>query len=320
MKQLVRLIVLCVSLFDSTIILHTQNYTQLSKLAAADRNVGNQFGNSVSISGNYAVVGAANIAQAQIANPGNCAYVFERKADGTWIQIQKLIPHDPEPDDAFGFSVSISGNYIIVGAPRHDHIIGQFADRQLPDAGAAYIFSKKGSGTWVEEKQLSVSATPVAGDMFGYSVSTDGTMFLIGAPGRDLVPQNPKKDCGEAYLFKKYENEPSNFGPINGWGQYIDYTPEHPIEGQGFGASVSVDGRYAVVGSPNCSKDASNSNDIPGAGLVYLFITTNTTSSGNLTQDPVYAMAAPDRAEGDQFGQSVAIHGNLIIVGAPYED
>ena len=88
MKQLVRLIVLCVSLFDSTIILHAQNYTQLSKLAAADRNVGNQFGNSVSISGNYAVVGAANIAQAQIANPGNCAYVFERKADGTWIQIQ----------------------------------------------------------------------------------------------------------------------------------------------------------------------------------------------------------------------------------------
>src|SRR5258708_1025442 len=95
MKRFVWLIIFIISLFHSTNILNAQNYTQLSKLIATDRSAGNQFGNAVSISGNYAVVGAANIAQAQIVNPGNCAYVFERKADGTWMQIQKLTPHDP---------------------------------------------------------------------------------------------------------------------------------------------------------------------------------------------------------------------------------
>ena len=81
-----------------------QQFEQVNKLIAADRTNNGRFGKAVSISGNYAVVGAADTS---IANAGNCAYVFERKADGTWMQVQKLTPKDPEPDDAFGFSVSI---------------------------------------------------------------------------------------------------------------------------------------------------------------------------------------------------------------------
>ena len=78
-----------ISLLFTAIIVNAQTYQQLAKLIAADRATGNQFGNAVAISGNYAVVAAADISYGQIQNSCQCIYVFEN-TNGNWIQKQKL--------------------------------------------------------------------------------------------------------------------------------------------------------------------------------------------------------------------------------------
>src|SRR5436190_3966031 len=174
--------------------IHAQKFGQLNKLIAADRASGNQLGSSVAISGNYAVVAAADVSFGQVQNSCQCVYVFE-KINDNWTQKQKLFASDRTSGIDFGHSVAISRNYIIVGAPGDEN-----------NAGAVYVFLRNASGNWIQEKKL-VANDRSAGDLFGTSVSItpvydhgDGSYVLIGAPG-DADFGTSVTGAGTAYFF-----------------------------------------------------------------------------------------------------------------------
>ena len=113
------------------------NWIQQAKLVPLDGAAGDRFGNSVSIDGNYAVV-AANLDADNGAESGS-AYIFKREGQ-SWIQQAKLIAPDGDQRDFFGQGASISGSYVIVGAPYDDDNGG--------NSGSVYIFRRNGT-TWM---------------------------------------------------------------------------------------------------------------------------------------------------------------------------
>ena len=117
------------------------NWAEQAILTASDGVNGDMFGNSVSISGSYVVVGAEDDDTEQ-----GSVYVFERTGS-TWSQIQKLTASDAAINVKFGQSVSISGSSIIIGAPAHDD------PSTNADYGRAYIFVSDGT-TWTEQQKI----------------------------------------------------------------------------------------------------------------------------------------------------------------------
>ena len=109
-------------------------WEQAAKLVAVDRAADDQLGFSVSVSGSTVVVGALMDDNAGLANSGS-AYVFEKNDVGTWVQAAKLTAADSAAEDQFGYSVSVSGSTVVVGASFKDD-----ADAGLVDSGAAYVF------------------------------------------------------------------------------------------------------------------------------------------------------------------------------------
>ena len=147
-------------------------WQQVQKLISSDRQSYDEFGRSVSIDGNYAIVGAyqedhdttGTSSSTTTANgyaiSAGAAYIFEHSSAGTWQQVQKLISSDRQSYDEFGRSVSIDGNYAIVGAYQEDHdttgtsssttTANEYADV----AGAAYIFERSSAGAWQQVQKL----------------------------------------------------------------------------------------------------------------------------------------------------------------------
>jgi len=139
---------------------------------ASDGAANEQFGLSVAISDDYALVGS----------PGNnvtpitgSVYVFVRSGS-TWTQQAKLTASDGAAYDEFGSSVSISGNLALIGSPRGNN--GANVDQ-----GSAYVFVRSGS-SWTQQAKLTAS-DGAASDFFGSNVAISGTYALVGAFGDD---------------------------------------------------------------------------------------------------------------------------------------
>ncbi len=117
-----------------------QDFNEIIKAVASDRESGDQFGWSVSISSNYAMVGARfeeGVAEGNTFDAGS-AYIFERDGSGKWNEAQKIVASDRGAGDWFGNSVAISENYAIVGAFLESEDAA--GGNTLPNAGSAYIF------------------------------------------------------------------------------------------------------------------------------------------------------------------------------------
>ncbi|MDG2053345.1 MAG: hypothetical protein P8J86_01415 [Phycisphaerales bacterium] len=106
------------------------NWSEVQKLTASDGAGGDWFGYSVSISGNYAVIGATGDYD-NGEYPGS-AYVFDRDAGGNWSEVQKLTASDGAGSARFGYSVSISGDYTVIGA--------RLDDDNGSSSGSAYVY------------------------------------------------------------------------------------------------------------------------------------------------------------------------------------
>jgi len=161
-------------------------WSQQQKLLAADGAAGDYFGRPVSISGDYAIVGACG--DDDKGGDSGSAYIF--KWDGTaWSQQQKLLASDGAVGDYFGRSVSISGDLAIVGA--------HCDDDKGDNSGSAYIFRRDGTG-WVQQQKL-LASDGAASNYFGWSVSISGDYAIVGAYGDD----DKGDDSGSAYIFEK---------------------------------------------------------------------------------------------------------------------
>jgi hypothetical protein len=150
-------------------------WSEEAKLIASDSgHVDFNFGYSVGVSGDTAVIGSWNEA----------AYVFTR-SHGVWSEETKLIASDAAPFDDFGESVAVSGDTVVVGARSDDDNANQ--------SGSAYVFTRS-NGTWSEETKLTASDA-AAREVFGWSVAASADTVVIGAPWSD-------EGSGSAYVFE----------------------------------------------------------------------------------------------------------------------
>lgn len=304
--------------FDATtgILLHTLSQPNPSR--------SDYFGFSVAISGNTIAVGARR-ADVEATDDG-AVYLFDA-VDGSFVR--EIANPTPENFDSFGRSVALSGDLVVIGAD------GDNTD--APGSGAAYVYAVS-SGELVHTL---LNPTPAFVDLFGYSVGISGDNVVVGAIRAD----EGASDSGAAYLFAAGTGEllntwanptPSDLdvfgasvavdGNTVAVGAYWDDTAgtdagaayvfdvgsgglmhalPNPTLGSFnyFGYSVAVEGTLVVVGAP--FEDVDN---VTNAGQVFLF----DAATGGLLS----TISNPQPAASDSFGLSVAVSGNLVVVGA----
>jgi hypothetical protein len=254
-----------------------------AKLTAADAAAVDNFGISVAISGDTAVVGAYLDSTPAGSNAGS-AYVFVRSA-GTWAQQQKLTAADAAAGDRFGISVAVSGDTAVVGAYLDDAPAGM-------DSGSAYVFVRS-AGTWAHQQKLAADAAAAA-DNFGMSVAVSVDTAVVGAHLEGGT------NAGSAYVFVRSAGT---------WAQQQKLAASDAAANDNFGASVAVSGDTAVVGAP--FDDIAAGTD---AGSAYVFVR----SAGTWAQQQ--KLAASDADAGDRFGIAVAVSGDTAVVGAYFDD
>ena len=245
-----------------------------------------EFGNSVAISGDYAIVGAFADDPSGVTNAGS-AYIYFRS--GTTWSLQTTLPNpEPATSDRFGWSVAISGDYAIVGAYLDD-------PSGVGNAGSAYIYFRSGT-TWSLQATLPNPA-PAADDQFGHSVAISGDYAIVGARFDD---PSGVSDAGSAYIY---------FRSGTTWSLQATLPNPAPTTSDEFGWSVAISGDYAIVGA-----FADDPSGIGDAGSAYIYFRSGTTWSLQAT------LPNPAPADNDQFGFSVAISGDYAIVGAFADD
>lgn len=279
--RLVSLLIFC----TISLTINSQDWNEILKQTASDAAAGDQYGISVAIDGNYAIVGAST-SDTNGADSG-AAYILIRSGSG-WTEQAKLTPSDAAAGDNFGFSVGINGAYAIVGA------FGK--DANGIDSGAAYVFKRTGT-TWSEEAILTAS-DGAAQDQFGVSVSISGEDAVVGAFAVDDV-NGVGSNFGAAYVYNRS-------GTV--WTEQIKLTASDAAPADQFGFSVDIDGDYIIVG-------AEQDDDLfTDSGSAYIFVTYGVT----WTEQAKLTASDPDIQ--DNFGRSVAIDGFYAIVGSYRDD
>lgn len=221
-------------------------WTQQTKLTASDGTADDQFGHSVSADGMYMVVGAAQANNGKDGAEG-AAYVFMRDGLG-WVQSAKLLASGAQ-SEGFGYSVSISGQHIIVGS-LHD------ANGPGLSTGAAYIFVRDGQD-WTQQVRLTTDDA-ASSKYFGMSVSINGDYAIVGSTQNDIGVGYPNTK-GSAYVY---------FRTGFCWKQQAVLTASDAATDDWFGFSVSISGSQAIVGA--IWHDAQGKND---QGAAYVFQT-----------------------------------------------
>ena len=191
-------------------------WIQEAKLTASDRALYQSFGQNVSISGEYAIVGIApnlNTPKEHIAS----TYIFKRNSTG-WIEETKIVTGD-DVYEYYTRDVSISGDYAIISVANGD----------IP--GAAYIFKRNGTD-WVQEAKLTASDGE-AGDFFGSDVSLSGKYAVVGR-------SDDNESSGSVYIFERCESS---------WAQKAKLTASDGVTTRSFGGSLSQSGEYIIVGT-----------------------------------------------------------------------
>ena len=311
-----------VASFDRNTDLSTLSWQEVAKVLASDGASGDNFGSSISVSGNVAVIGAM-----YDESYTGSAYIFRRGSDGNWSQEAKLMASDGANSDYFGYSASVSGDVAVIGAMYDESYIGsayifrrgsdgnwsQEAKLTASDGtsgdyfgssvsvngdvavisaygdesstGSAYVFRRGSDGNWSQEAKLTAS-DGAPNDLFGFFVSVSGEVAVIGAYGDE-------SSTGSAYVFRR--------GSDGSWSQETKLTASDGASGDTFGASVSVSGDVAVIGAEN---------DESSTGSAYVF----RYADGSWSQET--KLTASDGVSGDTFGSSVSVSGDVIVACA----
>ena len=258
------------------------SWSQQAKLTPSDGQDGDWFGWGSAIAGDTAVVGAPR--EDTPGSSAGSAYVFTRSGT-SWSQQAKIQSSDIASGDNFGKSVSISNNTIIAGA--------ESAATGGSNNGAAYVFTRSGT-SWSQEAKLTASDAAVD-DEFGFAVAIDGDTAVVGAKSEDTGGTS----AGSAYIFTRSGTT---------WSQQAKLNASDPNAYAGFGLSVGISGDSVIIGAWG------NDTTAAGAGAAYVFTRSGTSWSEEAK------LTASDGASDDNFGFSVDIAGDTVIVSANYQD
>ena len=263
-------------------ILHTLDNPNAYSTSASD-----QFGRSVAIDGNYAIVSASSEDDAGGTQSGK-AYIFNVTTGALLHTLDNPNPFGTSASDYFGFSVAISGNYAIVGAYFEDDAGGT-------QSGKAYIFNVT-TGVLVHTLDNPNLFGTSANDYFGWSVGISGNYAIVGAYFED---DTGGLSSGKAYIFNVTTG--ALLHTLDNPNAYSTSASDY------FGISVAISGNYAIVGA--VFEDTVSGGN---SGKAYIFNVT----TGAL----IHTLDNPDVLAGDQFGNSVSISGNYAIVGTSLDD
>ncbi|MCK5052305.1 MAG: T9SS type A sorting domain-containing protein [Candidatus Cloacimonetes bacterium] len=275
MKKLLTLLI--ITLFVSVNLFADWGNEQ--KVSPSDGGYTNRFGYSVFISGDFAVMGAPFDSENGIYFCGS-TYIYHYNGS-SWSEQAKLLASDSANHDRFGYSVSISGNFAVIGAYEDDD--------NGTDSGSAYIYHFNGS-SWSEQAKL-LASDGSAEDHFGNSVSIFGDYAVIGAYEDNVNGTND----GSAYIYY-YDG--------SSWSEHVKLFASDGEVGDHFGNSVSISGDYTVIGAYGDNDYGSES------GSAYLFYNDGSNWSEHMK------LTASDGATLDYFGNSVCISGDYAVIGA----
>jgi hypothetical protein len=279
------------------------SWGEVTILAPAGLEGGDQFGASVAIWGDTIVVGDPAQDDACVANAAcesGAAYVFRRNEGGAdnWGLVDKLVASDGAEGDEFGTAVALRGDTIVVGSPFDDDACGS----DPCSSGSAYVFERNlgGADGWGEVRKL-IAADDAFNDALGTSVAIDGDVVAAGAP-------NESSAAGAVYLFGR------NQGGADQWGQLVKVSVASPLGT--LGQSVALDGDRLVAGAH------SDDPACPGAaeadcGAAYVF---ERNAGGAGAWGEVEKLVAANPEPGDGFGFAVAVNGSNVLVGAFQDD
>ena len=263
----------------------------LNNPSAYGTSAGDQFGTSVSVSGDYAIVGA------QFEDDGNTssgkAYIYNVTTGGLLYTLNNPNAYGTSADDRYGYSVAISSDYAIVGVPLEEDAGGTLS-------GKAYVYNLT-TGALVHTLNNPNAYGTSATDFFGYSVAISSDYAIVGSRLEDDAGST---DSGKVYIYNVTTGA-------------LVYTLDNPNgnntsagSGDEFGYSVSISGNYVIVGAK--SEDDAGGTD---SGKAYIFDVTTGALVYTLDNPSAYGTSA-----GDQFGYSVSISDNYAIVSANEED
>ena len=307
-----------------------RTWSQQAYLKASNTDVSDDFGDSVSLSGDTLAVGAPDESSSATGVNGSqsdnsainsgAVYIFTRSGR-TWSQQAYLKASNTGRSDLFGDSVSLSGDTLAVGARFEDSsatgVNGSQSDNSASDSGAVYVFTRSGT-TWSQQAYLKASNTD-ADDSFGRSVSLSGDTLAVGVYGEDSSAtgvngsqsDNSLSNSGAVYIFTRSGRT---------WSRQAYLKASNTEAGDLFGDSVSLSGDTLAVGVYGEDSSATGVNGIQsdnsanGSGAVYIF-----TRSGRTWSQQAYLKASNTGAY-DEFDSSVSLSGDTLAVGADGED
>jgi hypothetical protein len=331
-----------------------QNWEQLNKIVQSDRSFvsynhsggqipsgGHQYGISLSMDVDYAIVGAwwegeGTLDPNEYEKYSGAAYILKRMPNGNWKEVQKLVASDGIELAFFGFSVSISGDYAIIGAPGRGGGAGN--NRAY---GAAYIFERNLTTDKWEEKQIlhGSDQVPLVGSSTSFSrnVEISGNYAIVEnyffkrendgvwREQSKLLKSGPKSIYGDLLIVG--EHLETNDGIVNGgvayvmelkddvWVEKQKLVASDSKAGDRFGKSVSIFKDYIVVGAPFQNYNNLGTVAYDNSGAVYVF-----KKNLNGFWIEVQKIIASDRHHSDQFGDSVSIFEDKIVVGSRLDD
>lgn len=245
-----------------------------------------EFGNSLAISGDILVVGASKNNAG--ADDAGSVYVFDLASPTPGVPTHVIDNPDPAIGDWFGYSVGLSGDRLLVGAPRDDF--------GAANAGSAYAFDLA-SPTPTLPVALLANPAPALNDEFGFSVAVSGTNVVIGS----RMDDNLAVDAGDVMVYDLLSVTPAV--PV------ASLTRPDPNEEDYFGTAVSISGTRIVVGAPGSDRAV----DEGGAAYVYELSSATSTVPADILETGLEHAS-------DWLGAAVAIDGTNVMVTAPQQD
>ena len=228
----------------------TDNWGEVKKLLASDAQASDNFGWSVAVSGDTAIVGA--FGEGAVGSVTGAAYVYKRNEGGVdnWGEVKKLLASDPTHGAKFGYSVALSGDTAVVGAESYT------PGSSAPNVGAAYVYQRdrNGAENWGVVRKLGPSSLSPQG-RFGVSVAVAGDTAIVGVHGADVQALN----TGGAHVFLR------DHGGLENWGETDTLRASDASAEDAFGIGVAASGNIAVVGANGAAGFDTN------AGAAYVF-------------------------------------------------
>ncbi|HUT91939.1 MAG TPA: FG-GAP repeat protein [Thermoguttaceae bacterium] len=256
-------------------------WSGVATLVPNDAQPGTGFGHAMALDADR-LVGGAPFDDTPESGAGS-AYVFERQANGNWSQVAKLLAEDGSAYDNFGYSVAISGDYVVVGAP-------------YDGPGSAYVFERQPNATWPQVQKLTASDAQ-AGDEFGRSVAISADVIVVGAWCDDDLGWA----SGSAYVFERATE--------GTWSEAAKLLPSDGHFLMDFGYSVAVSPDLTLIGALGAD------GQVQSSGAAYVF---ERTGDGSWLE--VAKLFASDGANSDIFGIAVALEGDVAVIGARGDD